>query len=166
MQIKDSDIFTLIEKINDHYKNNINNRFLRKALLMMTISQSTLDRIDGIDDRMSYARHEGFRFQEIYDFILASASFVSSAKKEIAPRLKSLVSGTSVSGRTELKSEGDKILQNMAVSNFSSNLGILADMINELYLKTVATDRKMHENKNCEFEKNPELKNVGQLLIE
>ncbi|MBA7553849.1 hypothetical protein ES705_46453 [subsurface metagenome] len=59
----------------------------------------------------------------------------------------------------------DLILRKMAINNFGANLGIFADIINELYIKTVALDKEEHQGQRAVYERIDELKNVGQLLI-
>jgi len=168
LPIKDGEIIQLIDRINEHFKNNITNRFLRKALLIMEIPQSEWDILDGFVDNAAYAKLEGYKFHEIYELIISAASFIHHAKKEIQPRLKSLLSSgsSSVLSKSGPESDKDKVLKEMAISNFGSNLSIYADLINELYLKTVAFDKKMHPNAKCEYEKNPDLQKVGQYLVE
>ncbi|MBN1698450.1 MAG: hypothetical protein JW881_13125 [Spirochaetales bacterium] len=168
MPIKDGDILSLIVRINDHFRNNITNRFLRKALLVMEIPQSTWDILEGMADKETYGKLEGYKFHELYEFILAAATFIHHAKKEVKPRLKSLLSSGSQTmlSRNGPETNKDKVLREMAISNFGSNLGIFADLVNELYMKTVALDKATHNNRNCVFEKNPELQQVGQYLVD
>jgi hypothetical protein len=164
MIVKDTDIINIIVKINDHFKNNITNRFLRKALLVMEIPQSTWDKLDGLQEKSQYGKIDGFQLQELYEIIVCAATFIHHAKKDILPRLKSLVAGGySKEGK---EPESDKILKEMAISNFNSNLGIFADMVNELYMKSIALDKEANKNKTCVFEKNPDLKQIGQYLVE
>ena len=168
MPIKDGDIISLIDKINEHFKSNITNRFLRKALLLMEVPQSIWDTVEGMADKAVYGKLEGYKFHELYDYIVAAATFVHHAKKDIKPRLKSILS----SGSSTMLSGGgaetarDKVLKDMAISNFDSNLSIYADLVNELYLKTVALDKEMHDDGKYAFSKNPELNQVGQYLID
>jgi hypothetical protein len=52
----------------------------------------------------------------------------------------------------------------MAINNFSANLGVLSDMVHELYVKVVESDKKDHAGQKPIFERMPELKEIGQLL--
>jgi hypothetical protein len=166
--VKDGEIIKLIDKINDHFKKNITNRFLRKALLVMEVEQSVWDTLDGLGDKAAYGKLEGYRFHELYDLVVAAALFIHHAKKEIKPRLKSILASGSSSmlSRTGPETDRDKVLKEMAISNFDSNLSIYADLINELYCKTVELDKKMHPNTKCEYERNPDLQKVGQYLVD
>jgi hypothetical protein len=168
MLVKDTDITNIIAKINDHFKNNITNRFLRKALLVMEVPQSVWDRLDGLQEKATYGKIDGFQLQELYEIIISAATFIHMAKKDILPRLKSLVAGnmTSSLAKGGKESESDKILREMAISNFSSNLGIFADMVNVLYMKSITLDKEANKNKHCISEKFPELKQIGQYLVD
>jgi hypothetical protein len=168
MLVKDADISNIIGKINEHFKNNITNRFLRKALLVMEVPQSIWDRLDGLQEKAMYGKVDGFQLQELYEIIISAATFIHKAKKDILPRLKSLVAGnmTAILSKEGKETESDKILREMAISNFSSNLGIFADMVNELYMKSIAIDKEANKNRPCIFEKIPELKQVGQYLVD
>ena len=168
MPIKDGDIIKIVDKINEHYTNNITNRFLRKALLILELPQSTWDTLDGFSDKATYGKLEGFKFHELYDFIVCAATFVHHAKKDIKPRLKSILvsSSSSVLSRQGQETSRDKVLKDMAISNFGSNLSIFADLVNELYLKTVAIDKEKHPHTKRVYEKNPDLQKVGQYLVD
>ncbi|GAG91139.1 unnamed protein product, partial [marine sediment metagenome] len=53
--------------------------------------------------------------------------------------MKSLLSGGSETILSRQRDGGsDLILRKMAINNFGTNLNIFADIINELYIKTVA----------------------------
>ncbi|MBN1411063.1 MAG: hypothetical protein JW969_09475 [Spirochaetales bacterium] len=175
MPVKNADILTLVAKISDHYVNNLNNRFLRKAFLQMELPQSMWDILDGLNDRETYYKLDGLHYHELYEIIMAGAMFVSKAKKDIRPNLKIILAAGSTtvfskSGGIEnseraLKDAKDKILKDMAISNFDSNLSIFSDLINDLYIKTVEEDKNTHKGRKCVYETIPELKQVGELLI-
>ena len=52
----------------------------------------------------------------------------------------------------------------MAINNFPANLGVFADLVNELYVRAVALDRAEHPKEKPVFEHLPELKELGKLL--
>ena len=61
--------------------------------------------------------------------------------------------------------EKDKVLREMAAQNFPVNLAILSDLVNELYMRTTEIDRAEHEKKRPVYERIPELKDIGKLLV-
>ncbi len=157
MNIKDSEIFKIVERIGEHYQKNISNRFIRKALVLLDLPQSEWDRLDSLTTKSAYYKDNGFQFEELYDMVIAAAHFIFQGRTKIQPNLKSTVAQGS--------SDADKVLREMAVQNFPHNLQILSDQINELYAKTASLDRDAHEKTRPVYEKIPELKEIGRFLI-
>ncbi len=167
MVVKDPDIFKIIDKIKDHYNNNIYNRYIRKALLTMKISQNTWDLLDSLAEKANFYKMQGYQFDELYDRIIAAATFIFHARKEVIPNLSMLLSaGSDTMFHKGPESENtSKVLTQMAINNFPVNLKIFSDMVNELYLKTVDLDKKMHKDQKPVFERIPELKEMGHYLV-
>ena len=165
MAIKNQDITKLVEKSTLHYTNNIYNRHIRKAFMTMQMPRATWETLERFIDKSDYYKVQGYQFQEIYEYIHAAATFVYHAKREILPNLKSLLSEGSETMLSRQSRNSDLILQKMAIDNFGANLSIFADIINELYIKTVALDKEEHQGQRAVYERIDELKEVGQLLI-
>jgi hypothetical protein len=146
VNIKDPEIFKIIERIGDHYQNNISNRFIRKLLVLLDLPQSDWDWLDSLTTKSEYYKNQGFQFEELYEMVLAAAHFIHQA-------------------RTKSGTDADRVLREMAAQNFPLNLGILSDQINELYMKTTSLDREAHEKKRPVYEKIPELKDIGKFLV-
>jgi hypothetical protein len=157
VNIKDPEIFKIIERLGDHYQNNISNRFIRKVLVLLDLPQSEWDRIDSLTTKSEYYKNQGFQFEELYEIVIAAAHFVHQARTKMLPNLKSIIaqSGT----------DTDRVLREMAAQNFPVNLGIFSDQINELYMKTTSLDREAHERKRPVYERIPELKDIGKYLV-
>ena len=62
--------------------------------------------------------------------------------------------------------EKERILRDIAINNFPANLGILSDKVHQLFIKVFELDKKENGEKNPFFNRNPALKEIGQLLIE
>ena len=167
MTIKDPDIFKLIEKISEHYQNNISNRFVRKALMILDLQQSQWERIENLTGKSDYYKTQGFQFDELYEMILASARFIYQARMKIVPNARSVIAqgADSFTAKKQGASDQDRILRDMAAQNFPVNLGIFSDLINELYMKTTGLDRIAHEKKKPVYERIPELKDLGRYLV-
>lgn len=157
MAVKDPDVFKLIEKISDHYQRNINNQHVRKTFLTLSIANSTWEQIDNLTAKGDYYKYQGYQYQELYDQIIAAASLVYQLRKQVVPGLRNLV------GRAPA---GEQVVLKMVVANFPTNLSIFADMLNELYLKVTALDRIEHPGRAAVYEKNPELAQLGQYLVD
>jgi hypothetical protein len=155
--IKDPDIFRIIEKIGDHYLNNVSNRFVRKALMILELRQAEWDRLENLISKTEYYKQQGFQFDELYEIVLAAAHFIHQARTKMLANIKTMLA----QGGTEQ----DRILRDMAAQNFPVNLAILSDLINELYMKTTSLDKAAHEKKRPVYERIPELKDLGKYLV-
>jgi hypothetical protein len=162
MQLKDPAIFSAIEAIGDHYRTNISNRFTRRAISSMTLDAGTWNLIEEMTEKMENYRYQGYHLDELYSQILAMARFVFHARRDILPNLRILTSAT----RAEKVSTADTVLREMAIDNFGPNLKILADKINELYVKVVSIDKDNAGPKGPVFSQIPELKEIGRFLVQ
>jgi len=167
VQIKDPDIFKLVEKISEHYQNNISNRFVRKALMILDLQQSQWEKIENLTGKSDYYKTQGFQFDELYEMILASARFIYQARIKIVPNARSVIGqgADSFMAKKQGAPNQDRILSDMAAQNFPVNLGIFSDLINELYMKTTGLDRIAHEKKKPVYERIPDLKDLGRYLV-
>ena len=91
MAVKDPDIFKIVEKIGDHYHTNLNNRFVRKAIMIVELPQSEWDRLDNLTTKSDYYKAQGFQFDELYEMILAAAHFIYQARQKVVPSIRTLV---------------------------------------------------------------------------
>ena len=155
MQIRDAQIVRLVERIGEHYKTNIANRFLRPAIFQLALEKSTWDLLETLTEKLEHFRYQGFYLEELYRQILASARFVSLARRELVPTLRNRLSGDA---------GPDRVLRDMAVNNFSSNLQLFADMIGELYQILLRLDNHRAKGGKTIHETIPELIEVGALL--
>ena len=167
MSIRDERVFKIIEKIRNHYQNNINNRFIRKALLMMKVPRGTWDALSRLTEKSDYYKIQGYPYNELYEQIHAAATFVHHAKIDVLPRLRSRLAGgtDTIFGRQKADESQDPVLLQMAIDNFPANLGLFSDMVNELYVQAVELDRQEHAGQKPVYERMPELKELGKLLI-
>ncbi|MCL2806158.1 MAG: hypothetical protein FWD26_09480 [Treponema sp.] len=157
-RIKDAHIIRQIELIGEHYRTNISNRFLRPLLLQLQLDKNTWDQIELLTEKVELFRYQGFHLDELYRQIYACARFVETARNNIIPNLRSKLS--------HIPNGPDKILRDMAASNFGSNLQVFADNLNELYLGLVEMDKSfVTKNRTPVYSQIPELYNVGRLLV-
>lgn len=163
MPVKDAELLKAIGIMGDHYQHNINNRYIRQALVHLMIPQPAWDGIERLTTKSGYSEANGYQFEELYEMILAAATLVSQARKHVVPNVRSL--GGRPAGKPSPADRGEAVLKDMAFRNFPANLGLFADQINELYMKTVELDKRDHGNKKCVYERIPELRDIGKLLI-
>ena len=156
--VKDGYIMRLVERISEHYRANISNRFIRPALLQLSLEKATWDQIETLTEKFEQFRYQGFHLDELYRQIAASARFVYATRSEIAPSLRYRLGNTGASGV-------DKVLRDMAINNFSFNLQLFADMLYDLYIKLAEIDQAAAKGKRPLYKQIPELAGIGAQLI-
>ncbi|MDR0602405.1 MAG: hypothetical protein LBG42_08485 [Treponema sp.] len=158
MQVRDARIIRLIERIGEHYRTNISNRYIRPALLQLPLEKQSLDLIEILTEKLEQYRYQGFHLDELYRQIAAAARFVSLARRELVPTLRNRLGGGGSSGP-------DKVLRDMAVNNFGSNLQLFADLVNELYVGLVELDKADSKGHMPLYMQMPELGDIGRQLV-
>jgi hypothetical protein len=161
MQIKSAEIFSAIEAIGEHYRSNISNRFTRRAISSMILDAGTWSQIEEMTEKVENYRYQGYHPDELYAQIIAMSRFIYQARRDLAPNLRVLASG----GRDKVGGS-DAVFRDMAIANFGPNLKILADKVNELYVKVVAIDKESAGAKGPVYSQIPELKEIGRYLVE
>ncbi|MDR2768906.1 MAG: hypothetical protein LBB82_11340 [Treponema sp.] len=155
MQISDSSIKRLIEQIGEHYRTNISSRFIRPALLQMSFDNQLWDQMELLTEK---SVNQGLHLDELYRQIIAAAHFVAVVRRDLVPGLRARISRSDATGQ-------DKILRDMAVNNFASNLKVFSDLVNELFVKLVEEDKKNAKGHIPLYVQLPDLANVGRLLV-
>jgi hypothetical protein len=156
--IRDAHIVRLIEQISEHYRTNIYNQYIRPALLQLSLDKATWDLIDVLTEKVEQFRYQGFHLDELYRQIAACARFISVVRRDLVPGLRNRTSIPAVTG-------SNKVLRDMAINNFASNLQVFADLINELYVKLVEMDKLDVKGHMPLYVRMPELKDMGRQLI-
>ena len=157
MLIRDAQILRLIERIGDHYRINISNRFIRPTLLTLPLEKQSWDLIETLTEKVEQYRYQGFHLDELYRQIIAASRFVAVTRRDLAPLLRNRLSGGATGP--------DRVLREMAVNNFGSNLQVFADLVNELYVCLVELDKENAKGRRPLFMSIPELSDVGRMLI-
>jgi hypothetical protein len=157
MIVKDPDVFARIEKIGEHYRANIMNRYTRRALQAIPLDPGSWSHIETLTEKIDDYKYQEYFFEDLYSQIIAVSKFIFHARTDIQPRIRYLAA--------EVSHPTDKVYRDLAVNNFAANLKILADLVNELYIKVVAVDKSLSGNKAPSCSKMPELKEIGRFLI-
>ncbi len=156
MQVREPEIIRLIERIGEHFKTNISNRFIRPALLQLPLDKQSWDLIEVLTEKIEQYRYQGFHLDELYRQIAAAARFVSLSRREIVPTLRNRLGGGS---------GADRVLRDMAVNNFASNLQLFADLLNELFVKLVELDKRESRGHVPLYKQIIELQDIGRQLV-
>ena len=158
-RVKDSAVIRMIERISEHYQTNLSNRHLRPALLQLQLDKNTWDQIELLTEKMDLFRYQGFHLDELYRQIAACARFVEVARNNMSGILRNRMGAASTSH--------EKIIREMAASNFMSNLKVFADQLNELYVSLVAIDKVDAQKSKTQpvYEQIKELYTIGRLIV-
>lgn len=148
---------SLVERIGEHYRTNIANRFIRPALLQLPLDKTTWNHIETLTEKFEQYRYQGFQLDELYHQVTAVARFVAATRREVAPSLRFRLSSGGSSGP-------DKVLRDMAVNAFSSNLNLMADLVSELYSRLKALDAATSKDRRPLFQQLPELYGLEEVI--
>jgi hypothetical protein len=140
-----------------HYRSNIANRFLRPALLQLPLDKITWDQLETLTEKIDQFKYQGIHMDELYRQIAAAANFVHIARREMGPALKNRLINTSTGA--------DKVLRNMAINTFASNVQVFADMVNELFVSVVELDKAAAKGRKPLYTQMPEVGDIGKRLV-
>jgi len=155
--VREAHIVRLVERIGEHYRTNISNRFIRPALLQIPLEKQSWDLIEIMTEKIEQFRYQGFHLDELYRQIVAASRFVSLCRRDLIPTLRNRLTGSG--------SGVDRVLREMAVNNFGSNLQVFADLVNELYVNLVELDKTDAKGRRPTYMSIPELQDIGRLLV-
>ena len=157
MQVRDARVIRLIEQIGEHYRSNISNRFIRPALLQLPLDKIAWDQIEILTEKSEQFSYQGCHLDELYRQIAGAARFVALSRRELSSGLRHRLGN--------VQSNADKVLREMAINNFNSNLQVFADMLNELYVLLVELDKADSQGKKPLYLQLPELADIGLHLV-
>jgi hypothetical protein len=116
------------------------------------------DEVESLTERLEQYRYQGVDVKDLYRQIVAAARFIDLIRRELVPGLRHRIALVKTSG-------SDKVMQDMAVNNFNSNLQVFADLVNELYIRLVELDKAQAKGHIPIYAQIPELGDVGAQLI-
>ena len=157
MAVQNYEINQQVEKLTDHIDIILNNAFIRKALSKIEIPHEYRAGMDILTSRSEAYKVNGYLFDELYRGIIGLAMWSYKARTEILPELKYHLSDDTISAM-------DRVREQMALDNLKSNLAILTDAINNLYVLTVEVDKSSHKQKPPVYQRMRDLGSLGQLL--
>ncbi|MDR0312855.1 MAG: hypothetical protein LBI14_04595 [Treponema sp.] len=158
MVVRDEEINRLVERISAHYNANISNRFIRPALLQLPLEKQVWDSIERLTGFGEHFQYQGFLLDELYLQLVAAGRFVSVTRRDLVPSLRQRLSSDRSGG-------SDRVLRDMAVNNFASNIQLFADLVHEIFIKLVEIDKANSKGKKPAYQSIPELQDLGRLLV-
>jgi hypothetical protein len=137
--VRDPIVLQMVEKLGEHYRTNIDTRFIRNALLQLSLEKKQWDLIE---DLTSASQHhfEGFMLGTLYRQLAAAAKLTSLARRDLVPNIRNRVT---VLGSN---SGPERILRDMAVNAFETNVDILVQMTNQIFAALVELDKADRKN--------------------
>jgi hypothetical protein len=158
-QITDESVVRLVKQLVDHYHSNISNRFIRPVLLQIQFDEILWGQIESLTERFDQLGYQGYHIDDLYRQIGAFTKFVEAVRREVAPTLRYRIGNNFVD-------KTDKVLRDMAIHNFSSNLQVFAGLIYELYSKLVEIDTAAtKKGKRPIYREYPDLNDIEEKLL-
>ncbi|MDR2784516.1 MAG: hypothetical protein LBB83_01240 [Treponema sp.] len=137
--VQDPMILQMVEKLGEHYRANIDTRFIRNALLQISLEKSQWDLIEDLTSA-NQLRFQGFMLDTLYRQLAAAARLAFLACRDLVPNIRNRVP---VLGSN---SGSERILKDMAVNAFGTNINILAQMVNQIFATLVEIDKADRKN--------------------
>ena len=159
MQVKNPEMFTKLERLAAHYKNNVVSSYLKAEFATITLTRRDWDEVELITARQEVFRQQGYHLDELYLKLLSLARLVHQARTQLAPNLRSLVTN-----RFNSRPGSEKVMAEMATANFLPNLDVLGAMILDLYQMTKKEDSDQNQGKTKALGSVPEAKEIEGLL--
>ena len=113
MPVFDYEIYHQLDELKKLYGSNMSNSFIRSALISLDLPYEIRNGIEGITDKLDFYKHQGYRFEELYNGIYGMALFIYRARVEVVPSLKNSRALANVS-------DSEKILASMAADNLKA----------------------------------------------
>ncbi len=159
MQIRSPELFAKLEKLAAHYKNNVASVHLKAEFPALSLTPRDWDEVELITARQEIFKQQGYHLDELYSKLLALAKFVHQARLQLAPRLRTLVAN-----RYTGRPSSERLMADMATANFLPNLGVLADMVLDLYNLTCREDEAQNKGVRKSRASVPGAKDIERLL--
>lgn len=137
--MRDPVILQMVEKLGEHYRVNIDTRFIRNALLQVPLEKSQWDLIEDLTSANQF-HFQGFMLDILYRQLAASAKLVFLARRDLVPNIRNRVSIMGSSSGPE------RIIRDMAVNTFGTNIEIFAQMVNQIFAALVEMDKADRKN--------------------
>ncbi|MDR2052247.1 MAG: hypothetical protein LBP80_02455 [Treponema sp.] len=135
--VRDPIILQMIEKLGEHYRANIDTRFIRNALLQVSLEKNQWNLIEDLTSA-NQLHFQGFMLGTLYRQLAASAKLASLARRDLVPNIRNRV--------LVMGSGPERILKDMAVNAFGTNIEIFEQMVNQIFAALVEMDKADRKN--------------------
>lgn len=161
-----TNVLESIGRLSEHYRNNIDNRLIRKALLTVQLNQIDWTHVQNLAEKYKGEGYSDFNLEELYDEIISMCKFIQQVRIEIVPDLRNkLIRGESYITRSRAPlSRQDRVLRDMAIGNFPSNLKLLAFYTRSLLDAVKEYDEKVNGPVKAAYRKFEDLITILPIL--
>jgi hypothetical protein len=137
--VREPGILQMVEKLGEHYRTNIDNRFIRTALLQIPLEKNQWDLIEDLTNA-NQPRFQGFMLGALYRQLAAAAKLAFLARRDLVPNIRNRVAILGSGSGPE------RILRDMAVNAFGTNVDIFTQMVNQIFAALVEMDKADRKN--------------------
>jgi hypothetical protein len=137
--VQEPAVLQMVEKLGEHYRANIDTRFIRTALLQIPLEKNQWDLVEDLT-KVDQLRSRGYVLENLYREIAAAARLVSLARRNLLPNIRNRVPAAGSASGPE------RILRDMAVNAFGTNIDILEKMVNQIFAALVEMDKSNRKN--------------------
>jgi hypothetical protein len=137
--VRDPVILQMVEKLGEHYRANIDTRFIRGALLQLPVEKKQWDLIEDLTSA-SQSCFQGFTLSTLYCQLAAVAKLASLARRDLVPNIRSRVPALGSNSGPE------RTLRDMAVNTFETNMDIFMQMTTRIFAALVELDKADQKN--------------------
>ncbi len=160
MVTKNPDILTKIDRLGAHYMNNVANKFVRDEFRQLGLEHRTWTDIESLTEKNAQFRATGYYLDDLYLKLYAVAQLIHTCRTKLLPQLRSIVAS-----RGARRTPQEKTLADIAVANFPANLGILAELLGDIFALANRDDVEQARGKATVLSKMPQMKDFGSLLV-
>jgi hypothetical protein len=137
--IKDPVVLQMVEKLGEHYRANIDTRFIRTALLQLSLEKAQWDLIEELTNA-NQRLFQGCMLEDLYRRLAAAGKLASMARRDLVPNIRNRITAVGSGAGSE------RVLRDMAVNAFGSNVEFFAQMIDQLFAILVKVDNADRKN--------------------
>lgn len=130
-------LYHQLEKIAQHYRQNVASPYLKPEFYRLHLDHSVWHSIEQLTERNQAFRQQGYHLDELYKMLWAVALFIQVARSQLVDQIV-----PSVKAAYRSRSPSDQLIAQMSAENFAGNLGILARLVYETFVTLTQFDEQ------------------------
>jgi len=161
MIVKDEKIQGIINRMNEHYRLLLGNKFIQGYLNELSLARSDVADIEDLVNANRYYETQGYDLERMYDQIYSYVHVLKRYREEALPKMKN-----ESQIRLSRLSENDRIRFKMTVDSVDDNLRIARNDLRELYDNVKRVDLATNGQESMVIFKRGHFKELESLLYE